>query len=170
MASFFFSPAPHSLVSSWKEFEVSSHAKNIFEVKQFIPVSASLSIQNNLGSHFSQRRYIYTFPFKTYNVDYILLDINDPHSVACHFPSIRAFYFTTQLSSQEYYSKIVDVFQNENYGVEYFSNDGYLLFKRGTGREKNKGAFEMFNRNAKKVFSRYEMFEIEYIDNFFDES
>lgn len=157
-------------IYSWKKYEVTSHAKAIKNIKKLIPKEASLSVQLNLGPHFSQRTKIYTFPLNMEMVDYVLLDINDPYVSDGKISNMGYYnlsvHMSFDMSFQDYYDKVVSLFGNKDYGVEYYSDDGYLLFKKGSGQEKNKEAFDMFNKNAKLVFGRYEEHELEYIDDF----
>ena len=166
--SVFLSPAPYSLFSSLEEFRVSEHAHKLARVKRLIPQNASLSVQNNLGAHFSQREHIHTFPYESHGVDFVLLDIHDPYVVTRTIPRVRSFVFMNQMHPQQYYDAVVAVFEDDNYGVAYYSDDGYLIFKRGQKRGRNNDAYEMFNGNIKEIYGKYHAevfpFTIEYRD------
>ena len=154
------SPAPYSMVSSWKEFEVSSHAKRLSEVKKYIPSSASLSVQNNLGAHFSERLFVYTFPFSPDVVDYVLIDAYDPNPIVRFFPRRRNFMFNTSLNTLpfplEYYNEqVLELFNNKDYGVVYYSSDGYILFQRNAKLRKNTEAMQVFTANMGKILDSY---------------
>jgi hypothetical protein len=145
-------------VSSWKEFKVSDHAKNISEIHKFIPDSASLSVQNNLGAHFSHRKHIYTFPFMSDQADYVLIDATDPYSVTRFTPRHRNFMFATQLPNA-YSQEVIKVFDNNNYSVIYYS-DGYVLFKKEViENDYKKMARLMFEDKFKAIQHKYEAFE-----------
>jgi len=157
--SFCLSPAPYSLVSSWKEFKVSDHAKNISEIHKIIPDSASLSIQNNLGAHFSHRKHIYTFPFLSDQADYVLIDVTDPHSVIRFTPRHLNFMFATQMSLGLYSQEVIKMFDNDSYSVIYYS-DGYVLFEKGNANnDRSKTARLMFEDRFKDIRNKYEAFE-----------
>ena len=124
------SPAPYSVTSSLQEFKISDHAQRVSEVKQFIPDEASLSIQNNLGPHFSQRMTLHTYPSYSDQAEYVVLDITDPNPIFNTFRNTRTFMFNTQMLPQEYYDSVISVLDNPNYEPVYF-NDGYLIFENG---------------------------------------
>ncbi|OGM04702.1 hypothetical protein A2715_01275 [Candidatus Woesebacteria bacterium RIFCSPHIGHO2_01_FULL_39_32] len=149
--SFLASPAPYSLVSSWREFKVDEHAKRISRVKERIDSEASLSAQNNLGAHFSQRSLVYTFPLKAHESDFVFLDVNDPFEITRTFPRNRSFEFITQMFLSDYKKEIISMFEDPNYGVYYFSEDGYLLFKKGVLKDKNKDAQKMFEKQLEQI-------------------
>lgn len=156
--SLIFSPAPHSMISSWEEFQVSSHAKDINIIKKHIPTDKSLSVQNNLGPHFSQREKIATFPFNWSDYDYILLDINDPYYITRFSPRQRNFFFAVQMQLNKYEKSVLDIFNNENYGIEMFTEEGYLLFKKGANRDKNDKALYIAKNQLEIIKKRYVSF------------
>jgi uncharacterized membrane protein len=153
--SLFFSPAPYSLVSSWSEFKVSEHAKKITDIKKIIPNTASLSVQNNIGAHFSHREQIYTFPFLSDQTEYVLLDVTDPYEVVRVFPRDRNFMFISRKSLDGYFNETMKMFENPNYSVLYAS-DGYLLFKKGKSSEDlSEKAMQMFESKYEDLKSKY---------------
>ena len=153
--SLFFSPAPYSLVSSWSEFKVNKHAKEIYKVKKLIPASASLSVQNNLGAHFSHRKYVYTFPFLSDKTDYVLLDVTDPHKIIRFYPRNRTFMFASQMTLDDYYDEVVRMFENKEYSIIYTSV-GYLLFKKGESNDDlSKKTRQMFESKYEDLKNSY---------------
>ena len=161
--SLLLSPTPFSLVSSWEEFKVTEHAARISEVKHKIPDDASVSAQNNLGPHLSQRIQIYNFPYGHDFADFIALDINDPNPIARFSPRGRIYLININMVyPQIYYDTVLAVFNDEAYGVVYYSDDGYLVFERGASRDANADALVMFDKNIRKIFERYGMFKLEY--------
>jgi hypothetical protein len=81
-----------------------------------VPTNASVSAQNALVPHLSQRQSIYLFPYAVGHADYILLDA---------IGSIYPF-----KDYQDYASKVKAALQHGDYGVVDM-RDGYLLLKRG---------------------------------------
>lgn len=156
--SVIFSPAPFSLVSSWQEFNVSEHAREINEIKKMIPESASVSAQHNLGPHLSQRSKVYNYPYGSDFADYVFLDVNDPNPVIRMFPRKRNFTANVGMYPNDYRKAVEKVFDDDAFGVEYFSQDGYLVFKKGASRDKNGEAYEMFKSRIEKIFSALEPF------------
>jgi uncharacterized membrane protein len=157
-----FSPAPYSLMSSKREFEVTDHARNISELKTIVPNGGYLVIQNNLGAHFSQREKISAFPFDLTKADYILLDINDPYPIVRYRPRHRSFVFASNQLPQDYYDEVSDLFENRYFGVNYFTPDGYLLFKRGGYTDLNVPAREMFEAKIRAIYDRFPGVEVNY--------
>lgn len=161
-ASVLLSPAPYSIVSSWEEFQVSPHAKRLNGVKKLIPDSASLSVQNNLGAHFSERLFVYTFPFRANSADYVLIDAHDPNPIVRFSPRQRNFMFSTSFNTsrplkglEDYNEQVLKLFNSKDYGVVYYSSNGYILFQRNVNLRKNKEAMQVFNINMTKILDRY---------------
>lgn len=162
--SYIFSPAPYSLVSSKSEFGVTDHARKISEIQHKVPNDSYLVVQNNLGAHFSQREKISSFPFDLDKANYVLLDINDPYPIVRYRPRHRSFVFATNQLPQDYYNNVSRLFENKDFGVSYYTSDGYLLFKRGEGMELNEEALKMFETNIRIIYSRFPGVEVGYKD------
>ena len=81
-----------------------------------IPASASVSAQDNLVPHISNRTNIYLFPYGVGAADYIFLDVTS-NSV---YP----------YDSSQYVSKVKSLLLHSNYGL-IAAQDGYILLKRG---------------------------------------
>ncbi|OGM18705.1 hypothetical protein A2686_03460 [Candidatus Woesebacteria bacterium RIFCSPHIGHO2_01_FULL_38_10] len=152
------SPAPYSSRTSIADYSVSEHSRKIFKIKNIIPSDASLSVQNNLGAHLSQREKVYTFPYKARESDYVLVDVNDPYD---GFSNIGPdFIFLTQLEFENYYEQILSLFENPDYGVIYFTEDGFLLFKKGYNKDQNESAEQTFFNNFEAIKRRYKKVQI----------
>ena len=103
------------------------HAKKINEIKKIIPANASLSVQHNLGPHFSERQYLYRFPIKKDEAEYILLDTIDPY--ADNPRQLFLFGYALQMDMLEWQSNVEELKKSDKYELVY-DKDGYLLFKR----------------------------------------
>ena len=105
----------------------SAHAKKIGEVKKMIPADASLSIQHNLGPHFSERQFIYRFPLKKDEAEYVLLDTFDPF--ADNPKQSFGFEYALQMDTLEWQENIEELKRSDKYDL-IFDEDGYLLFRK----------------------------------------
>jgi uncharacterized membrane protein len=128
-------------------WSVSENAKLLREVKQMIPAEGSLSVQNNLGAHFSQRKYIYTFPARSESVDYVVVNIYNPYS---GFRKKANFEWAIQLTISEYEQAILKLFADSEYGVLY-AKDKYIIFKKGYQRDKNRSAINYFKKDMEDL-------------------
>lgn len=121
--------SPLSPAYKVSDFIPDAHANKISDLKKIIPLDASLSIQDNLGPHFSERENIWRFPLKKNESDFILLDQTDPYR--SNPKQFFQFDYALQILPDEWKSDIEDLKQSANFDLIY-SNDGYLLFRRKT--------------------------------------
>lgn len=119
--------SPFSTKYRISDYFPGAHAKNLSEVKKMIPSEASLSAQHNLAPHFSGRQFIYRFPLKKDEAEYILLDTLDPF--ADNPKQIFGFEYALQMSIPEWQSDIEELKKSEKYSL-VFNEDGYLLFRK----------------------------------------
>lgn len=104
-----------------------AHAKKIEEVKEFVPADAEMSIQHNLGPHFSERRGLYRFPLRYQEAQYVLVDTTSPYR---NNPwQIFSFEYALQMDMTEWESKIAELQKSADHTV-IFDADGYILFKK----------------------------------------
>jgi len=153
--SLLYSPAPYSNIAKIADFRISDNAKKIKEIKKLIPTESSLSVQNNIGAHFSQREYIYTFPFRSDIAEFVLIDIYDTYENPQFQLRHNNFIFQVQMIFEDYYNEVVAMFNNPSYGVYFYSGDGWLIFKRGYDQEKNHNAKEMFESRFAGIRNKY---------------
>jgi uncharacterized membrane protein len=73
--SILFSPLPYSISSSWQNYTLPTERNTLKEITRIIPPDASVCVQNNLGPHLSQRRYIAVFPRACKSADYMLFHL-----------------------------------------------------------------------------------------------
>ncbi|MFH1612681.1 MAG: DUF2079 domain-containing protein [bacterium] len=71
-----FGPSPISLRFHPDKYIITKHHKKIDEISKLIPVNASVSASNKIGSHLSHREILYIFPMCWKNVDYIFVDLS----------------------------------------------------------------------------------------------
>ena len=104
-----------------------SHAKKIVEIKKIISAEASLSVQHNLGAHFSERKELYRFPFKANEVDYIILDQVDPY--LANEEQVFKFDYALQMDRDEWKRKIEELRGSDSF-EKIYDEDGWLVFRR----------------------------------------
>jgi uncharacterized membrane protein len=122
-----FGLSPLSLRYSADDYLPTEHAKKISEVKKKIPTSASLSVQHNLGSQFSEREKLYRFPLGLEKAEFVLVDETDVY--AKNPNQIFGFEYALQLPINEWKGTIAGLKKSPDFSLIY-SQDGYLLFQR----------------------------------------
>jgi uncharacterized membrane protein len=122
-----FGLTPLSNHYSLNDFRPSDHSKKISEIKKIIPPNAALSVQHNLGPHFTERQYVYRFPLKTDEVQYILLDKTDPFGN--NPKQAFSFAYALQMNPSEWEGNIENLKKSADFELVY-DNDGYSLFRR----------------------------------------
>jgi uncharacterized membrane protein len=103
--------------------EATAHTRLADSIIARIPASASVSAQSDLVPHLSNRRFVYLFPYRAVEADYVLLDVtSNPYP----------------LNDAPAY--VLNVWQTLTSGLfqVVVAKDGYLLLKRGDGQ--NPGA------------------------------
>jgi len=157
ITSYLYSVTPLSANYSFKDYQPSTNAKLLTEVKPLIPANAAVTIQHNLGPHFANRRKLFQFPFMVLKSDYVILDLYNPYA---DNPKLY-FNFSNALTGiQDYNEKdfkawlayIYEMFEVEDFGVIY-SKDGWLVFKRGASQELNKSAKKDFEQALERFLS-----------------
>jgi uncharacterized membrane protein len=142
------SPASPVSKDPWAtRWTVSDHARLLDGFQRLIPAGASLSIQNNLGAHFSQRRDIHVFPKKTDSVEFVLVDVYSPYK---GFREREDFEYAVRMELDEYEQAVLKMFGSPDYGIYRFEG-GFFLFKRGYDRGINPAALESFRRRMEAL-------------------
>ena len=93
-----------------------AHTTLANEIIARIPASASVSAQSDLVPHLSNRRFVYLFPYRAVEADYVLLDVtSNPYPL-----SDAAAY-------------VQNIWQTLNSGLfkVVVAQDGYILLQRG---------------------------------------
>ncbi len=106
----------------WHRF--SNHTEILNKFITFIPQSCSVSAQDVLVPHLSNRKLIYLFPVIN-DADYILLD-----TTSGKWP----------ISGEEYVTRVTKLLKEGRYGVEKVGGNTILLLKKGYPTSKNKNA------------------------------
>ncbi len=127
LGSFYlYSLFPLSPNSKLSDFLPSRHAQDLTEIKNIIPPNASLSVQHNLGPHFSGRREIYRFPIKSDETDYTIIDRYDPY--AKDFEKAFDFGYALQMDMGDWANRIENIKKSPDYQI-IFDDGNYLVFK-----------------------------------------
>ncbi len=137
--NYIFSLTPWTVKYSLEDFRPTAHAKKINEVKELIPDDASLSVQHNLGSHFTQRRNIFRFPLAYNQAEYVLLDFTDPYYN--NPDQIFHLDYALQMPRNIWIDLTAELINSSEYGV-VLSEDGYLLFQKGADKDLNDQALK----------------------------
>ena len=80
-ANFFLGPLPFSLPGahySGRDYAVSGHAKVLDMAVKMIPAGATVSTENDAGSHLSARRRVFTFPYQD-GAQWVVVDDKHPY-------------------------------------------------------------------------------------------
>lgn len=99
----------------------------IENIKNRIPHNAVLSVQANIGSHFSQRKFIYAYPARATESDYIVLRMQDPNGIIAD--TTFRFIHHMRMSQKDYLSSIKCLLMNHNFQIDYF-NFPWLVLKK----------------------------------------
>ena len=115
LGAYLYGPLPASQKPSISVFtEQLGYGGEVDEVLRKIPQDAKVAATNNLGSHLSQRDYLFTIPIGVEEADYVALLLNDPFAQ----PSLAA---------QENFAESLR--NNPNYQLMYEKED-FLIFKK----------------------------------------
>jgi uncharacterized membrane protein len=126
-ASIIYGVSPLSYRYHISDFVPSEHAKKVSEANKLIPEKASLSVQHNLGPHFTEREQVYRFPLKNDEAEYVLVDVFDPY--ADNSKQLSGFAYALQQEPSEWKAAIDEIRQSDLYDTIY-DKDGWLLFRK----------------------------------------
>lgn len=100
----------------------------IGEIQSSIPGDASLSVQANIGPHFSQRNRLYAYPNKVSEADFIILKLDDiDHTLT----SDRFRFIHHMLMEPEnYVASIKCLLDSRNYAIHFFKPPWLVFSKR----------------------------------------
>ncbi len=118
LANFVLGPLPFSLPGahySGRGYAVTGHAKVLDMAVRMIPAGATVSTENDAGSHLSARRVVYSFPYID-NAQWVIVDQTNPF----------VYDHRDQVGHSEALGQLV---LNQNY-QSVFARDGVYVFKR----------------------------------------
>lgn len=101
------------------------------DVKELVG-DASISVQANLGAHFSQRRELYRFPQRVGDVEMIVLQLQSPteHVVGENPRVVGSLGFHLQMAPRDYLARVETLLTDQQYGVIYYDSR-WLVLGRG---------------------------------------
>lgn len=100
------------------------------EVLSLVGGSASLSVQGNVGAHFSRRREIYAYPNMADKADYIVLQLESPTTnIMPHEPRDASVAWHLQMPVADYLASIACLLDEKRHGPALW-NDPWLVLKR----------------------------------------
>jgi hypothetical protein len=104
----------------------------VTQVRSLINERPSVSVQANVGAHFSQHQQVYRYPYKVGDVDTIVLWIDSPTSYI--FPhdkeAIGTIAHHLQMKPSEYLSSIECLLRDPGYGVVLWK-EPWLVVSKG---------------------------------------
>jgi len=111
----------------------------IRKVRAVINNRASVSVQANIGTHFSQHKQVFLFPDKASTADTIVLWLDTP--TYSHLPQDPGIIGTTahhlQMKPEEYLAAIESLLRNHEFGVALWE-DPWLVLSRGVANRSEK--------------------------------
>ena len=124
-------PLPNS-ANFWapKSF-INFHDQTLDEIKAILLPSSSISVQANVGAHFTQREQIFSFPNKVDEVDAIVLRLDSPTT---NLNPKKPMYIGTlahhlQMEPKDYLDAISNLLSDNKYGISLWKNN-WLVLKR----------------------------------------
>ncbi len=115
--------APKSLINL--------HDQTLDEIKSVLSPASSVSAQANVGAHFSQREFIFSFPNKIDEVDVIVLRLESPtNNLNPQNPTyIGTLAHHLQMKPKDYLDSISNILLDKGYGI-FLWKDNWLVLKR----------------------------------------
>jgi len=113
--------------------------QRVNEIEEIIGKKSSISVQANVGPHFSQRKEIYTYPNKISDVDAIILKLESPtKNINNYFDnekkkrqfSLRMLDSHLQMDRIQYLDSIEKLLDDEKFSIIYWDNP-WLVLKKG---------------------------------------
>lgn len=129
VGGYFFSPFP---LPGARNFWAPVHFLNLADpiihtIRSEVGEEASVSVQANIGAHFSQRREIYRYPNKTGEVDAIILRLESP--TTNNIDNYYILHHHLGMDRTEYIVSIERLLCSKEYGILLW-NDPWLVLAR----------------------------------------
>jgi uncharacterized membrane protein len=132
LSSFYALPG---VIESWAPRNVIPNDDPVLlEVKELVGIR-SVSVQANLGAHFSQRMEVYPFPGKIGQVDMIILNLESPTTLnQGHDPgAVGTLAHHLMMDPQFYLDKVGELLNDKRYGVALWKAPWLVLQKDASG-------------------------------------
>jgi len=132
-AAYYFAPLPMpGSLNFWQPASpIANFDKRELAIKKMLEYRP-ISIQSNLGAHFSQRSFIYAFPEKKGETDFIVLRLEKPtfKSIPDNPAEIGTAAHHLHLSLPDYLNQVEQLLNDKQYEVIYW-DDPWLVFGKG---------------------------------------
>ncbi|MGJ0516384.1 MAG: DUF2079 domain-containing protein [Methylomicrobium sp.] len=122
---------PHLLGqnSFWKLNLIPAPKPDLGEIESRLPAQSMLSVQANVGPHFSQHESLYIFPKNIPKADAVILRMEDPDD-SLGENTIRFSHYM-MMQPKDYLTAIRCVLDSGSYRIGYFNPPWLLLLKSG---------------------------------------
>jgi len=113
------------------------------EISSLVGKEASISVQANVGAHFSQRKEIYRYPNRLDHVDAVVLWLDSPtrniHVYSEEQKEIRQYLIGMlgnhlQMDREDYLASVEELLLDDEFGVAYW-DEPWLVLERGVEGE-----------------------------------
>jgi hypothetical protein len=130
LATLLLSPLPYGALARWKHFAAGDSWQTLQEVRARVPGDAALTVQNNLGPHFSQRHDVASYPRRLASADYALFHLRYQGG-----PRTGLFAQTHPNllfggSADRLHDGVQALIDDPDWAL-IFAKDGFFLFRRG---------------------------------------
>lgn len=117
------------------------HDPNYAVIRKLVTPEMSISIQSNLGAHFTHRREVYTYPNKVGEVDAIVLRLNSPTSVVGDRNPRRVATLAhhLQMDPRDYLYSIRDLLSRDEY-PRLIWKDPWLILLKGESSKRDRSS------------------------------
>jgi uncharacterized membrane protein len=111
----------------------------VSEIRRLMPAEADVSVQGNIGAHFTQRRRIYLFPRKVGEADFVVLWLESPTGrMAGQEPGrVGSLAHHLAMPPERYLGTVERLLDDDAYGIVYWNLPWLVLAKGEAG---NSGA------------------------------
>ena len=134
-----FAPLPlHGSLNYWKANHFpSTHDPTVSNIQSII-YNGSVSVQANIGAHFTQRGLIYHYPQKVGESDFIILRLESPTQRIRPYDStvVATLAHHIMMNTPEYLDSVRDLLIDEQYSIVFWQ-DPWLVLQRGEATEAN---------------------------------
>ncbi len=144
-------PLPGS-TNMWKAvYLVASYDVKDTRIKDFVG-DGSLSVQANLGAHFSQRTALYRYPEKIEDVDYIVLRLESPTKRLKPYEKgvIGTWAHHLQISPEQYLSSVEGLINDESYNILVWDSPWLVMGRDQQSQVEKKSVLLKINQLRKE--------------------
>lgn len=152
--SILFSPLPHGIFFSWKNYSLPPERLTLQDMVRIIPRDAAVCVQNNLGPHLSQRRDIAAFPRRCDKAEYALFHlryVGGPDTGLF----VRSSPLLLTISPQDLSSVVRGMLVSQEWVIVYQKAGFYLFARHAQSRIDYEHALHQFDIDYKMLENSY---------------